>query len=691
LETRTKNLPVLPNLLLATIFLGSFSGYSLTLNPSLFRNDSPETITACVTLGIPHSPSYPLHDLLGHLFLLVFKVGNPAMALNFFSAFLGALGACLFAWNLWVLLQRSGASNHGKPYLLQAACLITSFAFAFSKSYWSASLSAKGGVYIFQMVLILALLLVLQTILLPSEGHPSPVTEKKLFFPAFLFSIGLLNHWPTQMLLLPAALLVGFLYFRFSSVNKNFKFEIKPSIQIVCFSLLALSGYLYLPLRSNLYPHLNFGAPFTSGRFLDSVLRISYFKVETMISAPATEFQTLLEKTNYLSNSLFNEFSGFFVFFIPMGVYFMLVHGRKKSLLFLLGVLMVTLWANVFYLRVIPIEFWHLNDHLLGANWALAFCGGYGLANALISLIPLAPTKSHPILLMTLTLFVVITLPFLSLRKFLTINDQSNEFVYRGYGMALLRSMDKNPCYFAESDYDLFSLAYLTDVEGKRLDLHLFWTSMLDRGFESQLVKHQYPDLHWNSSLRNLIPELIQNHIPIYCAFSNGPFESLVLDLQMPFYFQPTGMTIHAFPDSKTDNLRTTSSLNEFWQRYLKPTKRSPNPINGILQELCAHPYINMANYLKLSGDLSNWDQLYDRALTLIQENQWLGDEWSARGDGDSLLGNRSKAIGSYLTAAGIYLRIGQKDKALDNFRKAALLDPADTDLKHLSTGLIRS
>lgn len=612
------------------------------------------------------------------------------MALNFFSAFLGSLGACFFALNLWFWLHRSDVSKHCNPYLLQGACLVTSFVFAFSKSYWSASLSAKGGIYIFQIILILALLLVLQTIFLPNEERTTPLTKKKFFFPAFLFSIGLLNHWPTQMLILPAGLFVGFLYLRFTIMNKNFNLEIKPSIQIVCFSFLALSGYLYLPLRSNLFPHLNFGAPFTLDRFLDSVLRINYFKVETMVSAPATEFQTLLEKTNYLSNSLLSEFNGFFMLFVPIGIYFMLVQERKKSLLFLLGVLMVTLWTNVFYLRVVPIEYWHLNDHLLGANWVLAFCGGYGLANAFISSIQFTAIKKHPILAMTLTLLFFGALPFLSLRKCLTINDQSEEFVYRGYGMALLKSMDKDSCYFAESDYDLFSLAYLTEVEGKRLDLHLFWTSMLDRRYESRLIELRYPELDWDDSLKNSILKLIRNRIPVYCAFSNGPLESLVLDLQIPFYFQPSGLTIHVFPDSKMDDPGTMNSLDEFWLRYLKATKRSSNPINGLFQELCAHPYIDTARYLKMRGDLTNWDQLYDRALSLIQENQWQADEWSARADGDDLLGNKSKAIGSYLTAAVIYLRMGQKDKALNNFRKASHLAPSDPDLARLSRGTSR-
>ncbi len=609
------------------------------------------------------------------------------MALNFFSALLGALGACLLAWNLWLMLHRSGMPQLGNSFLPQAVCFSASLGFAFSKSYWSAALSAKGGIYVFQMVLILALLLSVQSLSSEGKGRPNPIPRKKILFPVFLFSIGLLNHWPTQMLLLPAGLLAGLLYLRFSTLNKDFKIQAKTLFQICSFSLFALSAYLYLPLRSNLYPHLNFGAPATFARSLGSILRITYFKVETMASAPVGEFQHLVEKTGYISNSLLSEFNGLFVVFTLIGIYSLIASGRKKLVIFLLVVLFATIWANVFYLRVAPIEFWHLNDHLLGANWVLALTGGYGLANTVILLGKKEINKTRRILQYIFMFFIALALPFSILLKQLASNDQTKEFLYRGYGMAILKSMDKGAYYFAESDYDLFALSYLTEVEGKRPDTHLLWTSMLNRDFQPNLIKHQYPDLNWNGSVGDLIPKLIQTHAPIYCAFSNGPLETLTLEFQSPFSFRPSGIAIQAFPHTQAGGSGYSGPLDEFWDQYLEPGKRSSNPINGLFLELCAHPYLNTAHYLRMRGDLSKWDRLYDRALSLIQENQWQADEWSIRADGDSMLGNKPKAIGSYLTAAGIYLRIGQQDKARNNFRKAALLDPSDADLARLSAG----
>src|SRR5581483_3604795 len=83
----TESMPKSPSLTIwqfPLVSLPVFVVYLATLNPALFRNDSPETITACFTLGVPHPPSYPLYTLLGHLFGL-HLVGNPAFTINLFS------------------------------------------------------------------------------------------------------------------------------------------------------------------------------------------------------------------------------------------------------------------------------------------------------------------------------------------------------------------------------------------------------------------------------------------------------------------------------------------------------------------------------------------------------------------------------------------------------------------------------
>src|SRR5438105_10311575 len=70
--------------------------YFFTAARDIVVGDTPELITAAVTLGIPHPPGYPLFAMLGHLFSLL-PVGEPAWRVNWMSAVFGALASALLA------------------------------------------------------------------------------------------------------------------------------------------------------------------------------------------------------------------------------------------------------------------------------------------------------------------------------------------------------------------------------------------------------------------------------------------------------------------------------------------------------------------------------------------------------------------------------------------------------------------
>ena len=60
-------------------------------------NDSPETISAALELGIQHPPGYPLHTLLGRLAVIGLPWGSAAWRMNCLSASLGVAAALLAA------------------------------------------------------------------------------------------------------------------------------------------------------------------------------------------------------------------------------------------------------------------------------------------------------------------------------------------------------------------------------------------------------------------------------------------------------------------------------------------------------------------------------------------------------------------------------------------------------------------
>src|ERR1041385_4075226 len=58
--------------------------YFLTAARDIVVGDSPEFVITAATLGVPHSPGYPLFTMLGHLFSLL-PVGPLPFRVNLFS------------------------------------------------------------------------------------------------------------------------------------------------------------------------------------------------------------------------------------------------------------------------------------------------------------------------------------------------------------------------------------------------------------------------------------------------------------------------------------------------------------------------------------------------------------------------------------------------------------------------------
>src|SRR5947199_8625057 len=60
--------------------------YFLTAARDIVVGDTPELITAAVTLGVAHPPGYPLFTMLGHLFS-VLPFGSIPFRVNLLSVF----------------------------------------------------------------------------------------------------------------------------------------------------------------------------------------------------------------------------------------------------------------------------------------------------------------------------------------------------------------------------------------------------------------------------------------------------------------------------------------------------------------------------------------------------------------------------------------------------------------------------
>ena len=85
-----------PYLAAVGVFALVLAGYVLTLAPTVTFWDAGELIAAVHTLGIPHPPGTPLFVLLGHVWSMLFPLGEVAWRLNLMSATFSAAGAAFF-------------------------------------------------------------------------------------------------------------------------------------------------------------------------------------------------------------------------------------------------------------------------------------------------------------------------------------------------------------------------------------------------------------------------------------------------------------------------------------------------------------------------------------------------------------------------------------------------------------------
>lgn len=600
------------------VFIIPFIFYLGTLNPALFRNDSPEVMVGCIGLGVIHAPGYPFYMLAGRLFSFL-QLGNPAMTLNFFAAFLGAIAALLFFLNARLFLNHlsipAPASLH--PVLVDLLCLIAALNFGLSQTFWGNALAAKGGIYLMQIVLELSIILAAQTLV---ARNPKPRNGMFLLF-AFLFAMGFCNHWPTQMLF--AVLVALWVLFRKFSSFVSSCLCVKNLVYAVSLSLCALSLYLYLPIRAAAKPPIDFGAPSNFHRLMETITRMTYLKVETLATAPASYFTSLFHKMEFISDHILREFCPLFLFFAVGGVYFL--YKRNKAMcLAAIGLMALVLFTNILYLQASPIEYWHIADHLLTNNWVIGFLGCVGMF-WLLSLQYVFKKLS----MWTALFAFACSLPWAYLNG-IQANSQTRQFLYYGYGLTALKSLPQDSVYFSENDYDYFSALYLTETFQLRPDIHLILTPFLDKPYQfGNALSAQKPLFagkegeYGEGRVFRALGDPRFNH-PVFCTFPNAYFSQLYLKFNSRLAFEPQGILTHVLrTGEKAAPKSDFPFLSDFYGRYLAPEISQPNEVNGLLREICAHPLLNAARFEKLHGSTAQWAWYHFAAIKLITEPEF--------------------------------------------------------------------
>ncbi len=226
-------------LALALVFFSLLALYLRTSPPSLLTGDSGELITAAAGFGVPHPTGYPAYMLMSHAALRFIPLGNAASRISLLSAVAGAAAASLVTS---LLLLRS------VPLVLAVwGGMVTGL----SPHFWAQANSPE----VYSLNLLLQIL-VWHLLLVPIPRN----SQQRLALAMLALGIGLTHHG-TAWLSLPAIVCYVLWTFR----GRESWLRLLRSLPFLVFGCAVL---VFLPIRSQLRPYVNWGQPDQIAPFL---------------------------------------------------------------------------------------------------------------------------------------------------------------------------------------------------------------------------------------------------------------------------------------------------------------------------------------------------------------------------------------------------------------------------------------
>ncbi|MFN2540859.1 MAG: protein O-mannosyl-transferase family [Chthoniobacterales bacterium] len=435
--------------------------YLLTAARDIIVGDSPELITAAVTLGVAHAPGYPLFTMLGHLFSLV-PFGPLPFRVNLLSVVCDAFTVGVVYFSAF-RLSRS-----------QLAAAIAALLLAVNPTFWEWSLAAE----VFPLNNLLAAILVLFLI----TWHEQP--ERSVFLIAAFFVAGLaLTNHQTIVLLAPAFAFV--------------LWQGRSSLRVRLFALgliafvIGLLPYAYIPWAAAHHPVHNWGNVSSFHDFAALITRRSYGSTR-LISTPG-----------YTGGSPWMRLAA-------LGVSFGLVNG----LLIILGAIRVFqqvrwyfwfslaafifagpffVWITGLNLATAPSALFVLQRFFLLSDVALAPLVAFGVV-ALAQFVARSVSLAQPCALRVVTATCVTAVVINIATNYRRI-DQSRNFIARQFGEDIFNTIRPGSILLVSGDGLAFPLMYLQEVENVGKETTLVVLPLLLGEWHVRQLREQHPDL----------------------------------------------------------------------------------------------------------------------------------------------------------------------------------------------------
>ncbi len=424
------------------------------LSNANFGSDGGDLLAAVLTLGIPHPTGYPTYTLLGRLFQLV-PLSTPVFRAALESLVPASLAAGLLtAWMCFIL----GSS---RPHHLAIAA-VTGTAWGVAPLLFSQSviIDVHGLQALFTILILWWATLNLD--------HVPGRHVKWMLGLAFLVGLGLGNHL-TLLLFAPAAIFA----LVYTGVKARDWMLLLAQISL---ALLGLLVYLYLPLRAQAYPAINWGNPQTWSGFLWEVTANPYQGLLFHTSSPV-----LLERMRSISNLLIDQFG---VLGLVAGAI-----GVIQYMFRIKWVRWVLVWTFLVYFAFsIGYSTHDSTSYLIPATLVFAIWIGLSIP----SFISISWRKLPIGLVLALLLVISIWMRIPSARTRLDPRAQDQP---ARYAELLLKEAPVNAIVYTTTDQDTFPLWYYHFGLGERPDLRLVVLSLTQFVWYQQSLSHTYTDI----------------------------------------------------------------------------------------------------------------------------------------------------------------------------------------------------
>lgn len=613
-------------ILLASLVIGMtlFAVYLITLCRTIYVGDSGELITASWTLGIPHSPGYPLFTMIGYLFSHIPLGTNPAVRMNFMTAFLGLL-SILAIFRISLFFCRN---------LIIA--ILSSLIVGFGLVTWSQSVTTE--VYTLNnFILCLAIGFIVLASVHKSRNY--------LLWASFFSGLAFTTH-QTSLLIVPAGIWL---------LVKSGVLPLKGKKSIwglsILFYLIGVAFYLYLPIAASKDPIMNWGNPSTLPNFIKTIFAPAFTQVNNGNS---------IDHVFYLFKIYFRELTPLGAILALIGIFGSL--GRQADIRLKSLALMVLTYILFFLLTLRPV---FMSLYKLDVYYLPVF---------VISVVFIATGASYVINFIkkknsSLTGVVYPVLIFLMIICFLTNlvgnwenNNRSKDNLAEVYGKQLLESCDENSILMCNFD-DQFILLYLQDVLGVRTDVTIILAHFPTRNDNAfwkmwiydKLAKDNSIDLSGAQSeffksyavepiIEHFIDDNIENRPIFFTFYKIPPLELMELD----YRFEPVKFCYRVTQSGQW--LDTINSNLDFFRSKYSPDyfdsqfKNYHNDEEDFILVRYDELFKFNATLLKESDDLDN--ALYFITLS-TSVNPLLWENWAVKSQIETQMGKYQDALES--------------------------------------------